>query len=56
MGFLASIFTGVGSAAFGDAITNAENYAITAYSILAGELLIILLLLAAILVWGVALA
>lgn len=52
--FLSSIFSGIGSAAFGDAINTAENYTLAAFSIIAGELLIIILLIAAIMFWGVA--
>jgi len=54
MNFLSSILSGIGSSVLGDQIQQAENYALAAYSILAGELLIVILLLVAILVWGVA--
>ena len=54
MNFLSSIFSGAGSAVFGDAVNSAENYATAAFSIIAGELLILILLVIAILVWGVA--
>lgn len=55
MNFLASIFQGIGSSITGD-LSTVENYALDAFYILAGELLVILLLLGAILLYGIAVA
>lgn len=56
MNFLTQIFGGAGAALIGTDIEQVTNYAEIAYGIIAGELLIIILLLAAVLIWGVAVA
>jgi hypothetical protein len=54
MNFLTQIFGGAGAAVIGADINQITDYATIAYAIIAGELLVILLLLAAILLWGIA--
>lgn len=56
MNFLTQIFGGAGAALIGSDINQITDYAEIAYGIIAGELLIVILLLGAILLWGVAVA
>lgn len=53
MNVLTQIFSGIGTALTGD-LSTVENYALDAFYILAGELLVIVVLLGGILLWGVA--
>lgn len=56
MNFLTSIFGGAGAALIGTDINQITDYAEIGYAIIAGELLILILLLGAVLLWGIALA
>jgi hypothetical protein len=53
LNILANIFSGIGQGIVGD-LSTVENYALDAFYVLAGELLLVILLLGAILIWGVA--
>lgn len=56
MNFFTQILGSAGGALIGQDISQITDYAEIAYAIIAGELLIIILLLAGILLWGVAVA
>lgn len=56
MNFLTSILGGAGASLIGQDISQITDYAEIGYAIIAGELLIVIILLGAILLWGVAVA
>lgn len=55
MNFLAQIFSGIGSGVLGQDLSQITDTAELAYFVIAGELLLVVLLLGAIL-WGIAVA
>lgn len=55
MNFLTGIFSGIGQSITGD-LSSVENYALDAFYVIAGLLLILVVLTAAILLWGIAVA